>query len=160
MSTGIFFTYIISSICLNVIASFISFSNALESLSNTKTSLFLFSNIAVFPILHLACSAASILKKVFGSYHIYRFGGDEFIVIKNNTTIEEVRECFKLLDLELEKFNEKEHSYKAPLSLAKGAAEFDPTEDDEYLDTFKKADRAMYIDKNLYYEKHGGKQRR
>ena len=106
------------------------------------------------------CDAASILKKVFGSYHIYRFGGDEFIVIKNNTTIEEVRECFKLLDLELEKFNEKEHPYKAPLSLAKGAAEFDPTEDDEYLDTFKKADRAMYIDKNLYYEKHGGKQRR
>ncbi len=106
------------------------------------------------------CDAGNILKKVFDTYHIYRFGGDEFIVIKNNTTIEEVRECFKLFDVELEKFNEKEHPYGAPLSMAKGAAEFDPTEDDEYLDTFKKADRAMYQDKNLYYQKHGGRLRR
>lgn len=106
------------------------------------------------------CDAGNILKKVFDTYHIYRFGGDEFIVIKNNTTIEEVRECFKLFDVELEKFNEKEHPYGVPLSMAKGAAEFDPTEDDEYLDTFKKADRAMYQDKNLYYQKHGGRPKR
>lgn len=106
------------------------------------------------------CDAGSLLKKVFGAYHIYRFGGDEFIVIKNNTTLEEVREAFKVLDMELEKFNETEHPYMTPLAIAKGAAEFYPREDEEYLSTFKRADRAMYMDKNKYYEMHGGKQRR
>ena len=106
------------------------------------------------------CDAGSLLKKVFGTYHIYRFGGDEFIVLKNNTTLEEVREAFKVLDMELEKFNEVEHPYKTPLAIAKGAAEFYPREDDEYLTTFKRADRAMYLDKNRYYEMHSDKHRR
>jgi diguanylate cyclase (GGDEF)-like protein len=106
------------------------------------------------------CDAGSLLKKVFGAYHIYRFGGDEFIVIKNNTTLEEVREAFKVLDMELEKFNEVEHPYKTPLAIAKGAAEFYPRKDDEYLTTFKRADRAMYLDKNRYYEMHSDKHRR
>ncbi len=106
------------------------------------------------------CDAGSLLKKVFVSYHIFRFGGDEFIVIKNNTTLEEVQRCFNLLDSELEKFNEKEHPYMVPLSIAKGAAEFYPRGDEEYLDTFKRADRAMYQDKNKHYETHGDEQRR
>ncbi len=106
------------------------------------------------------CDAGSLLKKVFGTYHIYRFGGDEFIAIKNNTTIEEVREAFKVFDMELEKFNEVEHPYQTPLAIAKGAAEFYPREDDEYLTTFKRADHAMYLDKNRYYEMHSDKQRR
>ena len=106
------------------------------------------------------CDAASLLKKVFRSYHVYRFGGDEFIIIKDNVTMEDVQNRFKLLDSELEKFNEKEHPYKEPLTIAKGAAEFVPKEDKEYLDTFKKADRAMYIDKNLFYEKHSDRTRR
>ena len=105
------------------------------------------------------CDAAFVLKKVFGAYHIYRFGGDEFIVIKQNTTLEEIQQSFKLLDLELERFNEKEHPYKSPLSIAKGAAEFLPREDLEYLTTFKRADREMYKDKDSYYIKHAGKRR-
>ncbi len=105
------------------------------------------------------CDAAFVLKKVFGAYHIYRFGGDEFIVIKQNTTLEEIQQSFKLLDLELEKFNENEHPYKSPLSIAKGAAEFLPREDLEYLTTFKRADREMYKDKDSYYIKHADKRR-
>ncbi len=101
--------------------------------------------------------AGRCLKKVFGNARLYRFGGDEFIAIETNSTLEEMRQRFALLDWELEEVNRTERPYVAPLSLAKGAAAYIPGTDASYMEVFKRADQAMYEDKRAYYEKHGGR---
>lgn len=104
-------------------------------------------------------NAGRILKKVFKNARLYRFGGDEFIAIETNSTMEEMRQRLGVLDLELEETNRKERPYKVPLSLAKGAAVFVPGADTDYAKVFERADQAMYDDKKAYYEKHGDRRR-
>lgn len=100
------------------------------------------------------------LKKVFGDANLYRFGGDEFIVIERNSSLEEMQQRFSLLDWELEENNRTERPYVIELSISKGAAEYAPGKDVGYTDVFKRADQAMYEDKKAFYEKHGDRRRR
>ena len=104
--------------------------------------------------------AAGVLKKAFGSAHLYRYGGDEFIALETNATLEEMQRRFSLLDWELEEANRTERPYVVPLSLAKGAAAFIPETDADYMKVFERADQAMYDDKRAYYETHGDRRRR
>jgi len=97
---------------------------------------------------------------VFGDANLYRFGGDEFIVIERNSSLEEMQQRFSLLDWELEENNRTERPYVIELSISKGAAEYAPGKDVGYTDVFKRADQAMYEDKKAFYEKHGDRRRR
>lgn len=76
--------------------------------------------------------AGRCLKKVFGNAGIYRFGGDEFIVLEVNASLEEMQQRFGLLDWELEETNRAERPYVVPLSLAKGTAAYIPGTDTDY----------------------------
>lgn len=98
--------------------------------------------------------AGRVLKKVFGNARLYRFGGDEFIAIETNATLEEMRQRFGLLDWALDEANRTERPYGVPLSLAKGAAAYIHGTDADYVKVFERADQAMYEDKKAYYEKH------
>ena len=104
--------------------------------------------------------AARILKKVFGNAHLFRFGGDEFIAVEPNATLEEMHQRFGLLDWELEQANQTAKAYVLPLALAKGAAAFVPGTDPDYTTVFERADHAMYEDKRKYYETHPDRRRR
>ena len=104
--------------------------------------------------------AGRVLKKVFGNARLFRYGGDEFIVIELNSSLEEMRQRFGLLDWELEEANRAERPYVFPLSLAKGAAAFIPGTDTDFRTVFERADQAMYEDKREYYEKHPDMRRR
>lgn len=99
--------------------------------------------------------ACGTLRKVFGNAHLYRYGGDEFIVIEQHATLDEMCHRLDLLDWEIEEANRKERPYVLPLSLAKGTAAYIPGTDDTYAKVFERADQAMYEDKRAYYEKHG-----
>lgn len=104
--------------------------------------------------------AGKCLKKVFGNARLFRFGGDEFIALEANSTLEEMRQRFALLDWELEEINRTQRPYVVPLPLAKGAAAYVSGTDTDYMEVFKRADQAMYDDKQAYYEKHGDRRRR
>ena len=103
--------------------------------------------------------ASKILKKVFGNAHIYRFGGDEFIILGTNYTSEDMLQRFVMLESELEEINHTERPYMVTLSIAKGAAVYIPGSDTDYRQVFERADQAMYEDKMEYYEKHGDRRR-
>ncbi|MBP5261180.1 MAG: diguanylate cyclase [Clostridiales bacterium] len=102
---------------------------------------------------------AQNLKAVFGPEHLYRIGGDEFIAVIEQTDAAKMDELFAGLDKELEKFNEEEHIYMRPLSISKGYAVYDAKADREYVDTFRKADEAMYRNKADYYRTHDRRKR-
>ncbi|MCR5481776.1 MAG: GGDEF domain-containing protein, partial [Clostridia bacterium] len=102
---------------------------------------------------------SKMLGKTFENAHLYRFGGDEFIAISKNSTLEEMRQRFAQLDLELERAGHVAQPYGIPLSVAKGAAVFIPETDTSYSQVFDRADREMYDDKRVYYETHGDRRR-
>ena len=104
--------------------------------------------------------AARHLKKVFGNARLFRFGGDEFIALETDSSLEGMQQRFGLLDGELEEVNRTERPYVVPLALAKGAAAYIPGTDTSFKDVFERADQAMYDDKKAYYEKHGDRRRR
>lgn len=104
--------------------------------------------------------AAKCLKKAFGNARLFRFGGDEFIALETDSTPEEIRRRFDLLDGELEETNRTERPYVVPLAFAKGAAAYVPGADTDFKDVFERADQTMYDDKKAYYEKHGDRRRR
>lgn len=99
------------------------------------------------------------LKTVFGGARLFRFGGDEFIAIEMNSSLEEMNQRFSLLDWELDQASKAEHPYLIPLSIAKGAAEFVPETDAHFSSVFERADQSMYEDKKEYHRIHGDKPR-
>ncbi len=101
-------------------------------------------------------AAADCIKKAFGESTVFRIGGDEFVAVLENAAKEEMEALFRKLDEEIENSN-KELAGKigVPLSISKGFSEFIPGEDITYKQVFKRADLAMYYDKNDYYQKYG-----
>jgi len=93
-------------------------------------------------------SAASILKKVWGSKVTYRIGGDEFAVVLLDVDSETVTKDILMLEAEIEEFNCQNSTEKWCLQVAVGMAVYNPETDREYKDVFRRADSAMYEDKN------------
>ncbi|MBP5156184.1 MAG: diguanylate cyclase [Clostridia bacterium] len=104
----------------------------------------------------IICEAAECIKSVFGASTVFRIGGDEFAAVLENTSEEEVEVLFRKLDESIDISNKKRAEKNCmPLSLSKGFSEFVPGEDISYKQVFKRADVAMYYDKNEYYKKYG-----
>ncbi len=109
----------------------------------------------------LITDSAAIMKNVFGAGNIYRIGGDEFIVILDRTTQEEVDALMKEMDDEIGRFNNGGNKrYDWPLAISKGAAVYDVDGDEAFRDVFKRADQNMYRDKAAYYQRTGDRRRR
>ena len=86
--------------------------------------------------------AANILKEVFPDTEIYRAGGDEFMVLLRDTTMEYMQQREKELKSKALKSNAV--SFAVGLCLE---------EDSQHIyDAMKTADKRMYEDKKKYYE--------
>ena len=108
---------------------------------------------------HAICDAVKALKDVFGTDNLYRIGGDEFIAVVDQADHQKMTGFFSLLDQKIEEINREDHDYQRPLSLSKGFAVFIPASDHEYMDTFRRADEAMYNNKADYYRTHDRRKR-
>jgi diguanylate cyclase (GGDEF)-like protein len=104
--------------------------------------------------------ATNALASVYDKGNIYRIGGDEFIVILNTISEEEIKNSISRLDYRIAHDNATEKPYKRPLSISVGYAIFDKNSDHEYKDVFHRADKQMYEDKAAYYKKNGDPRRR
>ena len=60
--------------------------------------------------------------------------------------------CFKQFDHELTELNKKPREYENSLTVAKGYAVYERDVDRTYMDVFRRADDAMYMDKKSFYE--------
>ena len=98
----------------------------------------------------LLIRASSIIKAVYGGDHIFRAGGDEFVIFSPNTTKEEVAE--KVTQLK------KMADATPDVSFAVGSVYSNGEYDITYV--IKTADERMYQDKKAFYSSNPGKNRR
>ena len=85
--------------------------------------------------------AADTLKSIFDNNHIYRAGGDEFIVIIENVDEKKMEEYASLIRKKSKKNNV---SFAIGYSIKKNGHEI--------IKAIKEADEAMYNDKRIFYE--------
>ena len=104
--------------------------------------------------------AANILLSVFPENSVYRTGGDEFVVIDENITEEQINKNFEKFDKNLEAFNKENEQYDAELAISKGAAIYNKDKDRDFKSVFDRADKAMYACKKEFYSMHMDRRRR
>ena len=95
----------------------------------------------------LITSATALICDVFKHAPIYRIGGDEFVALmeKEYDEREVLVNNFKSRLERIAIFVERK---QLPVSVAVGVSEFNPQTDTSYDDVFKRADEAMYKDKD------------
>ena len=94
----------------------------------------------------LLCTVSNQLSKFFGAENIFRIGGDEFVVVIQNTdTAEEVlNECIdSMKSLSLEGYPQ------SVVSCAYGLSYFDKDNDWKVSDMLQRADKEMYKNKSI-----------
>ncbi|MDO5519131.1 MAG: diguanylate cyclase [bacterium] len=87
---------------------------------------------------NLILSSCSLLSKVFGKNKLYRIGGDEFVVILEDS---EYKQRFDRIQQFVNACKNND------LEIAYGMASYNSATDISYEDVFLKADQAMYVTK-------------
>ena len=84
-------------------------------------------------------SAFELISNVFRNSPVFRIGGDEFVVILE-------RNDYKDRDSLLSAFNQQieNNLYSDKVIVSAGCSEFEPQEDKNFVDVFKRADSNMY----------------
>ena len=95
----------------------------------------------------LIISAAKLISDVFKRSPVFRIGGDEFLVVLQNTDLENCENLFTQLEVNCANTYVEEGGVKIPISIASGFVRFDPSKDMHFEDVFKRADDAMYENK-------------
>lgn len=92
--------------------------------------------------------ASDVIKLVFGGTgSCYRIGGDEFCVIMDYTTQEDIETRYDRFNREIEKNG---RDFAVPVSVATGYAVYDPERDESLETTMKRADEMMYENKQKF----------
>ncbi len=91
---------------------------------------------------------AESLKQTFNNQdHIYRIGGDEFVILLSNHDIDEIGETIKTLYRNLEECCKNQN---CEVSVAIGYSSYQKDNIDSIEELFELADQRMYIDKAKY----------
>ena len=92
--------------------------------------------------------AADLIRKVFGEKHVYRIGGDEFVVILEGKDQEGAEERLRMLKDEAAK-TQADDSLQPweKVSAATGLAKYEKGRDASTEEVLRRADEAMYRDK-------------
>ena len=81
---------------------------------------------------------------IYGTFWVYRIGGDEFAVILEGISYKERSELFeKLQNAFYESADNKAVSPQARYSASCGMAEYDPEKDESFENVFRHADNNM-----------------
>lgn len=108
----------------------------------------------------MIADVATLLLRVFDAADVFRIGSDEFVVLKNGTTLEELNASIEKLTEIVARFNAEEKTYEMTLSFTSGVAAFDAEQDHTCSDVFKKATKILSQNKALYYRQEGDRRKR
>ena len=92
-------------------------------------------------------NGASILKKIWDAKCVYRIGGDEFVILDSTMNKDKAESKIALFEETINEYNQRNNAKELYLQMAIGMSVYDPNEDKEYMDVFRRADSAMYEDK-------------
>ena len=104
-------------------------------------------------------SVAEILKMFFKKGTLFRVGGDEFVVLVENVTAEQMTEIFEKITANINSKIIVKNEVHIPIAISKGFSVFTP-EDTEIKAVVQRADAQMYQDKTEYYTKHADRRRK
>lgn len=92
--------------------------------------------------------SAALINDIFNSYgKIYRIGGDEFCVIMENTSKDQIEGLIRQLMQEEAAYNKE--SKTVHMQIASGYAKYDAQKDDNLDQTRSRADEMMYENKKM-----------
>ena len=92
--------------------------------------------------------AADLIRKVFGNEHVYRIGGDEFVVLLEGKAQEGAEDRIKAFKDEITRLQADESLQPwEKISAAVGMARYEKDTHREPEEVLRKADEAMYADK-------------
>ena len=102
----------------------------------------------------LIVTASQIISNTFKRSPVFRIGGDEFVAILQGSDLEELDSLLSQFDAECEAAIIETDTVNIPVSIAKGFAMYDPTNDTQFVDVFNRADEEMYKNKKFIKESH------
>ncbi len=100
-------------------------------------------------------AASALIKKVFGMHKLYRICDDGFAVLLDGVGQEGMELLCQELEAEIEDFNRQRNACPEELTIALGAACFDPERDASFSDIYSLADRKLYQSKKLLNGRRG-----
>lgn len=95
----------------------------------------------------LIVACARLIAGTFKRSPVFRIGGDEFLVILQNSDLTDWERLWAKLDLECAGISIEVDHGKIPVSIARGFAKYDPDTDCQFVDVFNRADDDMYKNK-------------
>ena len=98
--------------------------------------------------------AAKAIESVFGPERTYRIGGDEFLVLADETSEQEIGKLLEQMDRQVMQCNESRSKDGAVLSLSIGASSYQPETDASFLEVFTRADDLMYQKKDEFHHRN------
>ncbi len=96
----------------------------------------------------LIVTAAKAISDIFKKCPVFRIGGDEFLVVLQNSNLKNREELFEKFDAHCANLFVEVDETKIPISIASGFAKFELGKDKHFADVFKRADDAMYENKS------------
>ncbi len=95
-------------------------------------------------------TASRLICQVFQHSPVFRTGGDEFAVVLRNNDYEIRQELIDAFESTMAEINEKAENGWEQAYVAMGLAVFDPAQDHSVIDTLRRADKTMYINKRKH----------
>lgn len=95
----------------------------------------------------LIITASAFIQNTFRNSNAYRIGGDEFAVILEGDNYRKCDDLLRSFDEGIINQYINVGTGKIKINIARGMAEFLPANDYKFDDVFKRADKAMYVNK-------------
>ena len=93
-------------------------------------------------------TACKLICRIFAHSPVYRIGGDEFAVILRNQDYANRAELIRRFEQESRDINAENEVRWQQVRAAVGLAEYDPKQDCLVVDTVRRADKSMYLNKH------------
>lgn len=93
-------------------------------------------------------NSAKVISETFGGENCFRIGGDEFTAVLGSRSDEEINALAEQLNSAMSDFNRGKTEIYDQVHIAVGGSSYRKDEDGDTSDVFRRADSAMYEDKN------------
>lgn len=93
-------------------------------------------------------NSAKVISETFGGENCFRIGGDEFTAVLGSRSDEEINALAEQLNSAMSDFNSGKTEIYDQVHIAVGGSSYRKDEDGDTSDVFRRADSAMYEDKN------------